>query len=342
MDFIAELKIICKCFFMLFIDVLLQRLKSEISNRIKHNSFICGCFFLYRICACDTLLAQNKFSVNDTTNPFYATITYRMACDFATKRQTDSCIHFISHYLSHTERKTGIVDILSSPEINNNLKGERWMKMRDSMIKELKILYGDKLNIPLFIRLLQYEAEDQGARWEALSPTMKFKYPKGGVDTLNLKHLKLVDSLLSNTVELNKITVGIEGMNAIFLFIQHCQDTIRQQKYAPQIKSWVTFGDIKGSSYALYLDRLRINHNQPQIYGTQFWRDENVNQLVLYPIENIADVNNLRKQMGMKSIQYDLLNYEFFEGKKFRRESVAGLLKETDNLQDYISKEIDK
>jgi hypothetical protein len=87
---------------------------------------------------------------------------------------------------------------------------------------------------------------------------------------------------------------------------------------------------------------LRIKENRPQVYGSQYWTDEKAKLLVLYPVENIVELNNKRRLMGMKSIQFYLLNVEFLEGKKFRTESVAGILKGNENLQDFISKEIDK
>ncbi|MDB5284881.1 MAG: hypothetical protein JWO06_3956 [Bacteroidota bacterium] len=300
---------------------------------------------LITLCVAHSLNAQKtvlKFDPKDTLNPFYETITYRLACNYALKKQTDSCLFFINLYLSHTSRKEGVEAILSSAEITTNLKDERWIRMRDKMTAELKTFYGPKFNTQLFLQLLKYEGEDQDTRWESLSTAKKFKYPNGFVDTLNLKHLKFVDSLLSHHVELSTSTVEKEGMKAIFLFIQHCQDTTRQGKYLDQINNWLSSGDIPGEDYAIYTDRLRTRRNLPQIYGSQYWTDEKTKQLVLCPIENIADLNSKRKQMGMKSIQYYLLNVEFFERKKFRRESVAGILKGNENLQDFISKEMDR
>ncbi|MFZ7166077.1 MAG: DUF6624 domain-containing protein [Bacteroidota bacterium] len=291
----------------------------------------------------DSIHAQStssKFNLNDTLNPFYTTITYRLACNYAAKKQVDSCLLLINCYLRHTSREAGITAILSSPEINANIKDVRWIRMRDSMVTELKAIYGDKLNPHLFLQLLKYETEDQDARFGALSSNKKVKYQTGFVDTLNLKHLKFVDSLLTHSIELNKNTVGEEGMKAIFLFIQHCQNKERQETYENQIRKWVSSGDIKKEDYAIYIDRLKVRQNMAQVYGSQYWTDKENNKLVLYPVGSVSELTKNRKLMGLQSIQLYLLSVELFEGKKFRRESVAGILKGDENLQDYISKEL--
>ena len=295
---------------------------------------------LLSVCILDAQKTVAKFTPSDTLNPFYSTITYRLACNYAAKKQTDSCMLFINFYLNHIERKTGITAILSSPEINTNMKSEAWVRMRDSMIKELETDSITKLNIPLFLQLLQYESEDQNSRWAGISSVKKGKYKVDFIDTLNLKHLKFVDSLLSQRVEISKATVGRAGMHAVFLFIQHCQDRERQERYSNQIRDWVNSEDIKKEDYAIYIDRIKVRQNKTQIYGSQYWVDKENNKLVLYPIENISELNKNRKLIGLQSIQLYLLSIEFLEGKKFRIESVAGILKEGDNLQDYISKEI--
>ena len=304
---------------------------------VRYLLAVVALLFIYTLAAQKPLA---KFTPNDTLNPFYSTITYRLACNYAIKKQTDSCMLFIDFYLNHIERKTGITAILSSPEINANMKSEAWVRMRDSMIKELETDSIAKLNIPLFLQLLQYESEDQNARWTGISSVKKGKYKADFIDTLNLKHLKFIDSLLAQRVELSKVTVGQAGMHAIFLFIQHCQDRERQERYATQILNWVNSNDIKKEDYAIYIDRIRVRQNKAQVYGSQYWVDKENNKLVLYPVENISELNKNRKLIGLQSIQLYLLSIEFLEGKKFRIESVAGILKEGDNLQDYISKEI--
>ncbi len=286
---------------------------------------------------------SGSFNPNDTLNPLHFAKTRKLAFDYAQKNKVDSCLLLINicirNLKTEKERKAGFTALLTSPELSN-LRDKNWIKLRDNLSEDLKKMYEPELNFPLFLKLLTYHTEDQNARWAALASKSKSINCVNCVDTLNLKHLRFVDSLLKQNVRLSKVTIGVDGMEAIFLFIQHCQDTVRQATYSKLIEGWFNSGDLSGGSYALYRDRIRVNQKQPQIYGTQFWKDEKTDQLVLYPVENIVELNKIRKKMGMKSIQYYLLNVEFLEKKRFNRESVSGLLKGNENLQDFISKEM--
>jgi hypothetical protein len=139
-----------------------------------------------------------------------------LACNYAVKKQIDSCLLFLNLFLDHTGRKAGIAAILSSPELDANLKDDRWITLRNSLVKELNILYNGQLNTSLFLQILKYEQEDQDVRWGMRASNKKGTSPSGFIDTLNLKHLKFIDSLLSHHVELSKITVGDEGMTGVF------------------------------------------------------------------------------------------------------------------------------
>ncbi len=287
--------------------------------------------------------ALDKFKLNDTLNPLYIAMTQKLACKYAIKKQYDSSLFFINEFRSQMNKgykKEGIIMLLASPEINANLYDKRWVAMRDSMIRELKTYYSSQFNTSVFIQLLQFDMEDQNLRWLAVSPSQSNKSFANSAVTLSQKHLKFIDSLLAQHVILDTNTVGKEGMHSLWLLIHHGVEKTNLNKYAEQMKSWYNSGEIEGGDYALYLDRVRITQGKPQIYGSQYMTDEKANQLILYPIESIANVNVLRKQMRMKSIQYYLVNVEFFEKKKFRKDSVEGILKGNENMQDLISKEM--
>ena len=300
------------------------------------------------LCTTSLIYAQDsldKFKLNDTVNSLYPAMALKLACRYAVRKQNDSSFFYINEFtrvMDKVDRKGSLLMILTSPELNANLMDKRWDTMREGMAKELKTYYGPEFNAPLFIKLQVYETEDQNARWATFSWKNKLAKHAGVIDTLNIKHLHFIDSLLEANIKLSRKLIGKEGMYSVSLFIQHGYDKVKHKSYLEQMKKWFEEGEIDGGEYALYIDRVRTNENKPQIYGSQYWIDEKANQLVLYRLESVADVNKLRKQAGMKSIQYYLLNVEFLEKKKFRRESVEGLLKGNESMQDYISKEMNK
>lgn len=90
--------------------------------------------------------------------------------------------------------------------------------------------------------------------------------------------------------------VSQKQMNAIWLGLQHSNKKIRK-KYFPQIEKAVENGDLSKQQYALMKDRMLMDEDKPQIYGSQIKNGK------LYKLENPETVNERRKEMGMKPIE---------------------------------------
>lgn len=120
-------------------------------------------------------------------------------------------------------------------------------------------------------------------------------------DSCNLAEIK---DILTKHGWVGKRTVG-NACNAIWIVIQHSD--IDTQKWAlPMLKSAADSGDISRASIAMLEDRILVNENLPQIYGTQFsWGEKG--ELILYPLENPEQVDELRKSIGLGPLE-DYLN----------------------------------
>jgi hypothetical protein len=131
------------------------------------------------------------------------------------------------------------------------------------------------------------------------SPEMKALWAKQEViDTHNLQRL---EQIIAEIGWPGKSQVGRDGAEAAFLIIQH-SDTEVQKKYIPLLRAAVEKKEAKPSWLALMEDRIRVNDNQPQIYGSQLHFDETTKSTVFYPIEDEKNVDIRRAKVGLQPI----------------------------------------
>lgn len=88
---------------------------------------------------------------------------------------------------------------------------------------------------------------------------------------------------------------GKQAAWAAFHIIQH-SDLALQERFLPVIGRLVQSGEAPGDSWAMMYDRVEIQHDRPQLYGTQFrcdsgkWRP--------YPIKDPDQLEARRKALG--------------------------------------------
>lgn len=99
--------------------------------------------------------------------------------------------------------------------------------------------------------------------------------------------------------------IGYEANEALFLCVQHSQDSLIQNRYLPILKEAVKKGAAKGWQYAFLTDRCLMNQGKRQIYGTQRITKNKIDYLV--PLQNIDEVDSLRKDLGLEPLS-DYMN----------------------------------
>lgn len=95
---------------------------------------------------------------------------------------------------------------------------------------------------------------------------------------------------------------GKKLARGVFFILQH-GDTKTMEQYVDQLKERAFEGEASKKHYAMMRDRIMTEYNLPQIYGTQVMprKDANgfvTNEYYVWPIENVAMVDSLRKEMG--------------------------------------------
>ena len=174
-----------------------------------------------------------------------------------------------------------------------------------------------EINSSLQSELINMGVEDQSIRneigkagWDKAPKELMEKLQK--IDESNTVRLK---SIIKEHSWLTKDLVGIEGVGAAFLVIQHSADVAFKEKMLPYLKkSYLNNEGVTGQQVALLTDRVLIGQGKKQIYGTQF--DVVDSEIIFKPIENMKAVDSLRMEMKMPSLDFYLKLIEKMHGFK--------------------------
>ncbi len=108
--------------------------------------------------------------------------------------------------------------------------------------------------------------------------------------------------ILDNYGWVGQSRVGSTANQAIWLTIQH-SDIETQEKYLPLLQESVKNEESEGWHLAFLEDRILMRKNQKQIYGTQAVWDNELKTYRIYPIQDVKNVNQRRKKLGLKHIE---------------------------------------
>ena len=143
--------------------------------------------------------------------------------------------------------------------------------------------------------LKEMRIEDQSIRLLLIDASKK----KRNVDKIR-RIMDDITEIIDQYGWLSPDDIGYEANQALFLCIQHSEDSLIQNRYLPILKEAVQKGAAKGWQYAFLTDRCLMNQGQKQIYGTQKITRNGVDYLV--PLQNIDKVDSLRKEIGLEPL----------------------------------------
>jgi len=113
-----------------------------------------------------------------------------------------------------------------------------------------------------------------------------------------------------NTKRLNEIfaahgfptatLVGVDGVKAYVLMMQHSGDIELRKKSEPGMKHAFKAKVISPMEYAGFIDRLRKDQGKPQIYGSNF--DLKDGKMVMSKTDDPKNLDKRRKSMGLMPI----------------------------------------
>lgn len=95
-----------------------------------------------------------------------------------------------------------------------------------------------------------------------------------------------------------KSLVGKDGAHAAWFVVQHSHDVAFQKACLEKLELAVAQGEAQAVEHAYLYDRVAVNANKPQRWGTQF--DETTRKP--YPIEDAERVDERRKAIGLSTM----------------------------------------
>ncbi|MBW1294064.1 DUF6624 domain-containing protein [Aquimarina litoralis] len=165
-------------------------------------------------------------------------------------------------------------------------------KIKEDLKEQLQVLFmKDQLFRKLYLQAEEKfgkESEEMEYFWEVVE-----------------KQDKLLEKEVSAIIDaygwLGISDVGRLGNTTLWAVLQH-GSIAAKQKYAPLLKASVLKKESQAIHYARLIDRMLINSNKPQLYGTQFNYDTKGDPFFL-PVKHPEYINKRRKELGLTSIE---------------------------------------
>jgi hypothetical protein len=97
--------------------------------------------------------------------------------------------------------------------------------------------------------------------------------------------------------------VGEKGSGDFWIIVQHCDDDVPfQEKVLRLMKKQIDLKNASKVNYAYLMDRVLVNKNQKQVYGTQCHLNEKTHKWGPFPLKDPSRVDILRKSMGIEPL----------------------------------------
>ena len=116
--------------------------------------------------------------------------------------------------------------------------------------------------------------------------------------------------------------VGHEGENNFWLMVQHCDFDINFQKSVlARMEVMVQNGQADASNFGYLTDRVAVNSDQKQVYGSQLDYDVSIGRAIPLPITDSINVNVRRKSIGLPPL-HEYLNDRIDDFWEMNREMI--------------------
>ncbi|HTD98952.1 MAG TPA: DUF6624 domain-containing protein [Mucilaginibacter sp.] len=101
-----------------------------------------------------------------------------------------------------------------------------------------------------------------------------------------------------------------ESSDNFWAIIQHCDNDVPfQERVLVLMKKQVDKNNASKAKYAYLTDRVLVNKDQKQIYGTQLQRNKKTGKFSPFPLQYPKTVNKLRKEMGLEPLEDYIKNF---------------------------------
>ena len=112
------------------------------------------------------------------------------------------------------------------------------------------------------------------------------------------QNLIAVEAIIEQHGWLSPQQVGMNAAQGLFMVIQHA-DLKTQERFLPMIREAEKKGNILSSNLAILEDRINMRNGKKQLYGSQGITDVKTGKKFIYPIMDVDNLDQRRKDMGM-------------------------------------------
>lgn len=119
-------------------------------------------------------------------------------------------------------------------------------------------------------------------------------------DSVFVTHQQILEKIFLRVGYPGYDLVGEKGSHHFWLMVQHCDKTPAfQEKVLAAMKIQVAKRNADPKDYAYLIDRVMLNTNRKQVYGTQVTYNLNTCQSLPRPLRDSMTVNERRAKMGL-------------------------------------------
>ncbi|WP_343687163.1 DUF6624 domain-containing protein [Chryseobacterium gleum] len=192
---------------------------------------------------------------------------------------------------------------------------QRWKQLQDqAFTKESQFI--TSLTLPDLREEINHLAN--------VEQNLRYKRAQANADSENIKkvdnQIRITDSMnYQKAKEIiqkygwpKKTEIGNDGQNNLWLIIQHADhDVLFQKKVLKEMEKIKGTNELNLENYAFLYDRVRINLNYKQLYGTQVNWTVNGEASSFKPIEKEGQVDSRRTSMRLPLLGSYALSYGF-------------------------------
>jgi hypothetical protein len=197
------------------------------------------------------------------------------------------------------------VMILALPDFMD-LKGNKEWEMLSKELETEYLKENPGVNLEVFRTLCQINSSDQSVRGIRRDIRKKFGEISIQMDSINKKknetdaqNLAKLEEIISKYGWPKISDYGNMLASVPFMVIQHTEDINIQKKYLKLIGELVLIDEADPRSFAYLKDRILVKENKKQLFGTQTFIDPKSGKEEVWPIEDEANVDKRRQEMGM-------------------------------------------
>jgi hypothetical protein len=136
-------------------------------------------------------------------------------------------------------------------------------------------------------------------------------------EAIDVKHTERMKEIVAEIGWPTISKVGLEGASNAWLLVQHADHDVDFQEHCLQLMKEAPAGEVDVTDIAYLTDRVCVNRDRGQLYGTQFTQEDS--EHIPRTIEDEVNVDARRAEVGMgplsEQIQHMYNKYPFNEEK---------------------------